>query len=129
MKLLPGQVVGMEVIELPKNSQLTCEICDYSKLTGKVSKNSPERASRRLGRVHTDIWGPFPIPSIAGSRYFLSLIDDMTRKSWIFCLRTRSEIYEKISSWNAEIKLEVGEGAASFRADNAKEYRKFEDLV
>ena len=129
IKLLLGQVVGMEVIELPKNSQLTCETCNYSKLIRKINRNSSPRASRKLGRVHTDVWGPFRTLSIKRNRYFLSLIDDLARKSWIFCLRARSEIHQKISSWHAEIKLKTDEKPARFRADNALEYRKFEDSI
>ena len=127
MRLLTGQVTGMGAMKL--HDQLTCDICDLTKLTRKINREPPKRASRRLGRVHTDVWGPFRIPSISGSRYFLSLIDDLTRKSWIFFLRTRNEIHRKIEDWRAEIRLEIGEEAAIFRSNNAKEYRKFEEAV
>lgn len=38
-------------------------------------------------------------------------------------------MYQKISVWNAEIKLETDEGAAAFRSNNVKEYRKFENSI
>ena len=60
---------------------------------------------------------------------FFFLIDDLTRKSWVFFLKERSEIYQKIENWRAEIRLKTGEEAAIFRSDNAREYRKLEDAV
>lgn len=95
----------------------------------KINRIPPKQASRKLGRAHTNVWGLYSIRSIGGNRYFLSLIDQLTRKSWIFCLKTRSEIYQKFSVWSAQIKLETGNEAAVFRSDNAREYRKFEDAV
>ena len=119
----------MDAMEHQDQNQLACDICNQTKLTRKINRASPKRASRKLGRVHTDVWEPFRILSIGGNRYFLSLIDDLTRKSWIFCLKTRSDIYEKINVWLAEIKLKTDEGAAAFRSDNAKEYRRLEEAV
>ena len=53
----------------------------------------------------------------------------MIRKSWIFFLRTRNQINQKIEDWRVEIKLKTGDEAAVFRSDNAKKYRKFANAV
>ena len=127
LEVLEKYVSGLGTIEAP--DQHICEICDYTKLTRKINRETATRASRRLGRVHTDVWGPYKTPSLGGSRYFLSLIDDLTRKSWILFLKTRSEIYEKFREWDNAVGLETGEKAAIFRADNAREYQKLEKLV
>ena len=129
VRLLIGQMIGMRVIELLRENQYVCETCDFSKLTRKINRQSPKRASRRLKRVHIDIWGPYKIPSIKRNRYFFFLIDDLIRKFWIFCLKNRSDVYRKISDWNAASGLKSGETAATFRSDNAKKYRKFENLI
>ena len=31
--------------------------------------------------IHTDVWGPSPITSIGGSRYFVVFVDDYSRYS------------------------------------------------
>ena len=53
----------------------------------------------------------------------------MIRKSWIFFLRTRNQIHQKIEDWRAEIKLKTGDEAAVFRSDNVRKYRKFANAV
>ena len=63
-----------------------CESCVYSKAHRDISKVPMRKTMRKLERVHTDIWGPSPVPSITGSRYMLTLTDDYTWKSWTYFL-------------------------------------------
>ena len=35
--------------------------------------------------VHVDIWGPYSTPSLNGSKYFLTIVDDYSRCTWVFC--------------------------------------------
>ena len=53
MKLLTDQVVGMKAMEF--HDQLTCDVCDLTKLIRKINRASPKRAFRRLGKIHTDV--------------------------------------------------------------------------
>jgi hypothetical protein len=43
-----------------------------------------EKKSERLGLVHTDVWGPAHVSSLGGSHYYVTFIDDATRKSWVY---------------------------------------------
>ena len=43
--------------------------------------------------IHTDVWGPSPILSNLGFRYFLLFVDDFTRYSWIFPLKNKSDVF------------------------------------
>lgn len=38
-----------------------------------------------------DLWGPSPIVSIIGVKYFLLLIDDHTRFTWFYLLNNKSD--------------------------------------
>ena len=38
--------------------------------------------------IHYDVWEPSPINSIGGSRYFVVFVDDYSRYSWIFLMRS-----------------------------------------
>ena len=42
-----------------------------------VTKNPK---AEKLELVHTDIWGKTSVPSLGGSLYFVTLIDDSSRK-------------------------------------------------
>ena len=129
LRTLSKHVKGLGQIAPPSLQDLNCTVCNYSNMTRIVNRETPRRADRKLGRVHTDVWGPYRVTSLGGHRYFVSLIDDLSRKSWLFCLRSRSEIYTKISEWETSTNLQMGEKVAIYRCDNAKEYQKFERLI
>ena len=42
--------------------------------------------------IHVDIWGPYSIPSIHGHKYFLIIVDDYSRYTWIFPLKQKFEV-------------------------------------
>ncbi|KAE8674463.1 CC-NBS-LRR class disease resistance protein [Hibiscus syriacus] len=58
-----------------------CEDCIFGKQK-KVSfaKISKTPKAKKLELVHTDVWGPSPVPSLACSLYYVTFIDDSTRK-------------------------------------------------
>ena len=39
-----------------------------------------------LDYVHTDVWGPTKTASIEGNHYFVSFIDDYSRRYWVYTL-------------------------------------------
>ena len=58
-----------------------CEHCIFVKQK-KVSFSKTNKSSKveRLELVHTDVWGPTPVKSLGGSQYYVTFIDDSTRK-------------------------------------------------
>lgn len=44
----------------------------------------------------THIWGPYQDTSLRGNRYFISVIDDYSRKSWVEFLNPRSGAFEAL---------------------------------
>lgn len=54
-------------------------------------KQSQWRAKEKLALIHADICGPITPSSNSNKRYFLCLIDDFTRKAWIYFPYEKSE--------------------------------------
>ena len=50
-------------------------------------KTGKENKSEKLELVHTDVWGPAQLSSLGGSHYYVTFIDDATRKVWVYFLR------------------------------------------
>ena len=46
-----------------------------------------------LDYVHADVWGPSTVPTHGGNRYFLSIIDNFSRKVFVFLMKHKSEVY------------------------------------
>nr|KYP50899.1 Retrovirus-related Pol polyprotein from transposon TNT 1-94 [Cajanus cajan] len=42
--------------------------------------------------IHADIWGPIFVMSIHGHSYFLAIVDDYSRHTWIYLLKNKVEV-------------------------------------
>lgn len=115
-----GMVRGLPLIEKPDN---LCEGCILGKqhresfLSGKSI-----RAKAPLEIVHSDVCGPMQTPSLAGSQYFLTFIDDFTRKTWVYFLKNKSEVFEKFCNFKALVENQSGLHIKVLRTDRGGEY-------
>jgi hypothetical protein len=57
--------------------------------------------------VHADLWGPTKTASIGGGHYFLSIIDDYSRRLWVFILKHKHETFSKFKEWKIMIELKL----------------------
>ena len=63
-----------------------------------IPKRSLWRASQRLQLVHADICGLIKPVSNSKKRYFISFIDDYSRKVWIYFLLEKSEAFTNLKN-------------------------------
>jgi transposase InsO family protein len=100
-----------------------CKTCIKGKQTSKAfSKVKGTRARDILGIVRTDICGPMSVPSWSGSRYFMTLIDDKTRKTFVYFLKHKSEVGNILKEFKAVTEKQSDKRIKIIRSDNAKEY-------
>jgi len=45
-----------------------------------------------LDCVHIDVWGPTKTASFEGYRYFISFVDDLSTRCWVYPMRQRFEV-------------------------------------
>ncbi|KAL5820967.1 hypothetical protein ACOSQ3_022849 [Xanthoceras sorbifolium] len=100
-----------------------CEDCIFGKQKkvsfakiGKIPK------AEKLELVHTDVWGPSPVSSLSGSLYYVTFIDDSTRKVWVYFLKKKSEVFDTFRKWKAMVENETGLKIKRLRSDNGGEY-------
>ncbi|KAG2787369.1 hypothetical protein PC116_g16336 [Phytophthora cactorum] len=72
---------GLENSTVVSKDNFLCSACTYAKShrTPFPSNRQVERAGLPLQKVHSDICGPLPVPSLSGCRYVVDFIDDFTR--------------------------------------------------
>lgn len=84
------------VLEFPPSSKehstMHCKVCHQAKQRKLAFPPNSTLANQPFELVHLDIWGPFSIPTIAGHKYFLTLVDDHSRATWVYLLRTKSDV-------------------------------------
>ena len=110
----------------PRFSSLSssgCESCQFAKhhrlpSSPRVNK----RASAPFELVHSDMWGPCPIVSPTGFRYFVTFVDDYSQTTWLYLMKNRSELFSHFRAFYAHIHTQFHVSVQNLRSDNAKEY-------
>lgn len=120
MNKLKSLVTGLEF----RSCEFTepCIACIEGKTCKSPFKNKGTRASDMLELVHTDICGPMEEPSFGGSRYVLLFIDDFTRKTHVYFLKTKNETFDKFREYKAEVEKQTSRSIKCLRSDNGTEY-------
>ena len=107
-----------------KNVQLEkCTAC----LAGKQNKTSfrsrpPMRKKMPLELMHTDVCY-VDTKSHAGSQYFVTFIDDYSRKLWVSVPKTKDQVTSVFKVFQARAEREIGQKLKTVRVDNDGEYR------
>jgi len=100
-----------------------CEDCVYGKQE-RVSFSMVRKTlkAEKLELVHTNILGKALIPSLRGSLYFVSFIDNSNRKVWAYFLKYKSNLFEVFKKWLAQVENESGRKLKYLKSDNRGEY-------
>jgi len=72
-----------------------CDDFKISKMRRNPHNNQTPKASRILEIIHSDIIGPIS-KSYTGKIFILTIIDEFSRKSWLFLLKGKSEAIKYI---------------------------------
>lgn len=60
-----------------------------------------------LELVHIDLCGPTRIGSLNGDKYFMLLIDDYTRMTWVTFLREKAQALDRFKVFKDMVENEV----------------------
>ena len=118
--------------KLMKSDDTKCEGCVLGKSHRLPFPNATtNRATTILERIHSDICGPMPVPSLAGARYILMLIDDHSRYTWLYFLGKKSDTYDKFKNFKALVKNQSDKKIKVLRTDGGGEFTsdEFEDYL
>ena len=102
-------------------SSLWCEQCIYAKNHCVPFKISLNRSPVPFVRVFTDIWG-FSTPSTLGHKYFVSFIDDCTRASWVYLLKSKYDVLHVIPQFSKMVITQFNTWVKVFLFDNDREF-------
>jgi hypothetical protein len=85
-----------------------------------------ENKSEKLELVHINVWGQTHVSSLGGSHYCVNLIDDVTRKTRIYYIRQKNDVFDTFKKFKSLVKNETGKRLKCIRLDNGSEYYKKE---
>lgn len=120
--LKQGMVTGINY----SDNYIPCIACVEGKQNKlPFPKKSHTRATQVLELVHTDLCGPMPTTSFSGAKYFLLFIDDFTRKTFVYFLKSKNEVFEHFKTFKALVQNQTDRKIKVLRSDNGGEYINF----
>ncbi|XP_069361062.1 uncharacterized protein [Maniola hyperantus] len=121
MKILRDEMA--EGINFKDPEEVQCVSCLKGKQTKlPFPKKKAKRATEILELVHSDVCGPIETPSFSGKRYFITFIDDKTRKTFVYFLREKSEVFSVLVEFKILAESQTGRKLKIIRTDNGTEY-------
>lgn len=84
-------------------------------------KGKALRAIVPLELVHSDLM-IFPTRSFSGAKYALTFIDDFSRRSWVYFLKYKSEVFATFKTFKDFVEKQSSHSIKNLRTDNGGEY-------
>ena len=99
-----------------------CDQCVLGKSHRVKFGTGMHTSTRPFEYAHADLWGPSRIQTHGGGSYFLSIIDDYSRRVWVYILRNKAETFQKFKEWHTQIENQQGTKLKVLRTDNGLEF-------
>ncbi|GFT10306.1 retrovirus-related Pol polyprotein from transposon TNT 1-94 [Trichonephila clavipes] len=108
---------------LTDNGKTRCIPCKLAK-SKRVSfkKMGAVRSKRPLELLHMDLCGPMPTESQGGNKYFLSIIDDYSRKVTVFPIRNKSDVFHTFIRFQKRAERFLSKKVIAVRTDGGLEF-------
>jgi transposase InsO family protein len=108
--------------ELKVDHEGVCNGCAQGKNIKNPFPKRDNKAEGVLELIHSDVCGPMPSSSISGYVYYVSFIDDYSRKTWVYFLKSKDEVFSKFKEFKALIENLSERKIKILRSDNGGEY-------
>ncbi|GJT79953.1 retrovirus-related pol polyprotein from transposon TNT 1-94 [Tanacetum coccineum] len=123
-----NQLTSHDLVDgLPKfkyNKNHLCSACEQgkSKKASLPPKLIPSTKSK-LELLHMDFCGPMRVVSIKGKKYILVVVDDYSRYTWVYFLRTKDEAPDMIIDFVNQVQRNLKTLILTIRTDNGTEFK------
>lgn len=115
-KLKPNLFLSLD------DNEFNCGICEMAKNKRTSYVSSTNKNTVPFMKIHSDVWGPAPIPTPSGARYFVTFVDECTRMIWISLLKNKGEVVCAFKELHHLIKTEYRKEIQVLQSDNGGEY-------
>jgi len=99
-----------------------CTVCPCAKQTRNMFPVSSIKSSQIFYLLHLDVWGPYKQATFDGNRFFLTVVDDFSRMSWLFLLKSKADVCVALDYFLKFVKTQFDKVVRKVRSDNGTEF-------
>ena len=85
-------------------------------------RNSPKSDNEILDLIHSDVYVPHNIKSLGGASYFVTFVDDASRKVRDFPIKSKDQVLDTFQKFHMVVERETNRLIICIRTNNGKEY-------
>ena len=115
------KVLILEIDPKSIKDNLNCSICLAARQSRLPFTPNYIKTSKAFDLLHIDIWDPYAHKTTSGCTFFLTIVDDFTRVTWLYLLKNKSDCFDMIKHLFAYIQNQFHMHVKVVRSDNAKE--------
>jgi hypothetical protein len=120
--------MAKKLLNFSFQSNNACDVCALAKQSRLPFSVSSISSIRPFELIHCDIWGPYKIASFSGAKYFLTIVDDYSRFTWVFFMHHKSETQHLLSNFFSFVHTQFHVSIANIRVDNGGEFFSIRDF-
>ena len=94
----------------------------FGKATRQKFNSGKHETKQTLDYVHSNLWGLSQVPFHGGARYFITFIDDYSKRVWVYVLKHKSEAFERFKEWTALMETQIENKLKRLRTNNGLEF-------
>lgn len=96
--------------------------CVLGKSTRTNFKRSSQKSNEKPGYVHSNLWRLAQDLSLSDNRYFLSIIDVLSKKVWMYDFKSKDQVFEKFKEWKQLVKIQAEKRLKKLRTNGGLEF-------
>jgi hypothetical protein len=119
------KVTGIKVLTSALRKHCTlpaCKICVMAKHNRSPFHGKVDRPSEILHTVHSDVCGPYPVPSLGGGAYVVTLVDDYSGKAEVSIVKSKDVVADELRRMILEWENTTGKKVKFLFSDRGGEY-------
>jgi hypothetical protein len=113
-------VTGLQKLKVDHEG--VCKGCAQGNITKNPFSKSDSKEDGILDIVHSDVFIPIPSTSLSGYVYYVTFIDDYSRKTWVYFLNLKHEVFEKFKEFKSLVENLSEKKIKILGSDNGGEY-------
>ncbi|CAI7834967.1 unnamed protein product, partial [Closterium sp. NIES-53] len=98
---------------LPQGPDPTCVPCVEGRQHAAPHSSQFPPTEAPLQTLHMDVWGPARVRGLGHERYFLLVVDDFSRFTTVFPLRSKGDVTEVLIDWIRAARLQLRQSFGS----------------
>ncbi|GJT18000.1 transposable element [Tanacetum coccineum] len=107
-------------------SSFKLDLCDHC-INGKTTRvkfgTTIHKTQGILDYVHSDVWGPLKTIYLGGRHYYVTFVNDFSRRVWVYTLKTKDEVLGVFIKWKKMMENQTCRKIKHLRTDNGGEYK------